>query len=97
MGGRPIEVVPYHKFLGITFDKKLTFKKHVDELKERCMKAMSILKVVSHQKWGADRATKLRLWRALIRSKLDYGSIVYGGACESDLRRLNVVQNTAFH
>ena len=95
MGNRPIEVVPYHKFLGIIFDKKHTFKIHIDKLKKRCMKAMNILKVVSHQKWGADRETKLRLWRALIRSKLDYGSIVYGGACESDLRRLSVVQNTA--
>ena len=95
MGGRPIAVVPHHKFLGLTFDKKLTFKVHIDELKERCMKAMNILKVVSHQNWGADRATKLRLWRALIRSKLDYGSIVYGGAHASDLKRLSVVQNTA--
>ena len=57
--------------------------------------ALNLLKVVSHQSWGADRATKLKLYRSLIRSKLDYGAIVYGNTKESILRPLKTVQNTA--
>ncbi|GFN93765.1 Pol-like protein [Plakobranchus ocellatus] len=30
--------------------------------------------------WGADRATLLKLYRTPVRSKLDYGSVVYGSA-----------------
>ena len=33
--------------------------------------------------WGGDREVLLRLDRSLVRSKLDYGSIVYGAACKS--------------
>ena len=43
--------------------------------------------------WGADRKVLLRLYRALIRSKLDYGCIVYGSARPSYIKRLNTVYN----
>lgn len=39
---------------------------------------MDILKVLTKTKWGADSNVLLRLYRVLIRSRLDYGSIVYG-------------------
>ena len=43
--------------------------------------------------WGADRKVLLQLYHALIRSKLDYGSIVYGSARKSYLQMLDVVHN----
>ena len=95
IGNTPIEVVPKYKFLGVIFDKKHTYKYHISDLKVSCMKANNILKVVSHQSWGADRTTKLRLYRILIRQKLDYGSIIYGNTKESLLKPLRVVQNSA--
>jgi len=33
--------------------------------------------VVAHTSWAADQQTLLHLYRFLIRSKLDYGCIVY--------------------
>jgi len=33
--------------------------------------------------WGANQRTLLHLYRSLVRSKLDYGSIIYGSARES--------------
>ena len=75
-----IEVVPEFKFLGIIFDNKLSFLSHVTVLKNKCKKALNLLKVVAHSDWGADRKVLIRLYRSLIRSKLDYGSIVYGSA-----------------
>ena len=43
--------------------------------------------------WGADRKTLLRLPEALILSKLDHGSVVYGSALPSYLDRLDPVHN----
>nr|KAG5685338.1 hypothetical protein BaRGS_017659 [Batillaria attramentaria] len=37
------------------------------------MKALDVLRVVGHTDWGGDRTVLLRLYRALVRSKLDYG------------------------
>ena len=59
------------------------------------MKAMNILRVLAHSDWGADQSTLLHLYRALIRSKLDYGCIVYGSARKSYLEKLNPIQNNA--
>ena len=36
---------------------------------------MNILKTISHLQCGADRVSKLRIRRAIIRRKLDYGSL----------------------
>ena len=90
-----IPVVEETKFLGLIFDRKLNFKAHIKSLKDRCLKTINLLRVVSHTDWGADGATLLRLYRVLVRSKLDYGCIIYGSARESYLQPLDRVQNLA--
>ena len=55
---------------------------------------MNLLKVLSHTNLGADRTILLQLYRSLIRSKLDYGSIVYGSAArKSYLMMLDTVHH----
>ena len=88
-----IVVVSEFKFLGVIFDKKLSFLPHITALKKKCKKALNLLKVVAHSEWGADRKVLLRLYRSLIRSKLDYGSIVYGSARKSYLKILDSIHN----
>ena len=90
-----IPVVTEVKFLGIIFDSKLTFKPHIANLKKKCLKAMNLLRVLAHTDWGADSTTLLKLYRSLVRSKLDYGCIVYGSARDSYLQLLDRVQNAA--
>ena len=90
-----IPIVPSTKFLGLIFDRKLSFIPHLTYLKARASKALNLLKVVGHYSWGADRTTLLLLYRALVRSKLDYGSVVYGSARYSYRSTLNTIQNQA--
>ena len=52
--GSPIPVVEESKFLGILFDRKLSFIPHIKYLKAKCLKALNLLKVLSHTSWGAD-------------------------------------------
>ena len=93
LGGTRIEVVPQFKFLGLIFDSKLTFIPHIDYLFRKCQKALNILRVAAHTDWGADRNVLLRLYRSHIRSKLDYGCIVYGSARKSYIKRLDTIHN----
>ena len=86
--GSPIPVVEESKFLGILFDRKLSFIPHIKYLKAKCL-----LKVLSHTSWGADRTTLLKLYRSLVRSKLDYGCIIYGSARKSYLQMLDPIHN----
>ena len=57
------------------------------------MKALNRLRVVSSMDRGANRKVLLRLYRSLVRSKLDYGCVVYGSARQSYLRKLDSVHN----
>ena len=93
LDGVQIEVVPELKFLGLLFDSKLSFIPHINYLSNKCQKALNLLRVVSSMDWGADRKVLLRLYRTLVRSKLDYGCIVYGSARQSYLRNLDSIHN----
>ncbi len=93
MGPHPLPIQDSAKFLGLHFDSRLTWRNHVSQLKTKCLKALNLLKCITGTKWGADRKSLLMLYKALIRSRVDYGSIVYGSASESVLKGLDVVQN----
>ena len=83
------------KFLGLQFDKKLTWTLHLTKLKNECQKMLGIMKMVSGQSFGATQACLLKIFKIYIRSKLDYGSIVYASATTTELNKLKVVTNDA--
>lgn len=83
------------KFLGLIFDKKLTWKTHINYLKSECHRRMNILKTLCSHHWGAHTDTLLTIYRMLIRSKLDYGCIIYNAAKPRLLKSLNVIQSTS--
>lgn len=83
------------RYLGMTFDYRLSWKEHLKQLKADCMKRLDILKCITHTTWGSDRTIMLRLYRAIIGSKLDYASAIYNTATESDLRTIDPVHNAA--
>jgi len=81
--------------VGVVFDSKLSFIPHIKHLKDKCTKALNLLRVLAHTSWGADQETLLHLYRSLMQSKLDYGCIVYGSARGSYLRMFDPIQNHA--
>ena len=85
LNGTPIPTIGEAKFRGLIFDSRLSFIPHITCLKRRCTKWLDLIKVLSNTTWGrgADRTVLLRLYRGLIRSKLDYGCIVYGSSRQS--------------
>ncbi|CAF3490192.1 unnamed protein product [Rotaria socialis] len=89
----PIPVTSTIKYLGLILDSRLNWKSHINLTKANCYKTMNIMQCVSHLRWGADRTTLLRLYISLIRSKLDYGSQIYGSASEALLNQLDPIQN----
>ena len=93
LDNNPIQFVKEAKFLGLIRDTKLTFEPHIKYLKARCQNSMNLLKVLSRTEWGADRTTLLKLYRSLVRSKLDYNCIVYGSAAKTSLVKLDPVHN----
>lgn len=93
--GKQIKYVNEFKFLGMIFDHKLSWKTHIQHLKKSCQPGLNLLRTLAYKTWGADYPILLRLYKALIRSKLDYGAIVYNSAKKHLLKTLDPVQNSA--
>ncbi|GBO04048.1 hypothetical protein AVEN_124230-1 [Araneus ventricosus] len=93
--GEIITFVNEIRFLGVIFDKKLTFLPHVKQLREKSEIALNILKVLSTTAWGADRDSMLKIYRATVLSKLEYGCTIYGSARKSVLQKLDPVHHIA--
>ena len=75
------------KCLGIIFDRKLSL------CLKKWLESLNILKVIGNTEWEDDRKVLLRLYRYLVRSKLDNGCIVYGSARKPYLQMLDPVHN----
>ncbi|GBM50805.1 hypothetical protein AVEN_137120-1 [Araneus ventricosus] len=97
LNNQTIPFVSEVKFLGLILDKKLTFKSHLNHLKRKCTLPMNIVKILSSSWYGAESSSFLKIYRALIRSKLDYGSAVYGSASKSTLQPLDTIHNQGLH
>ena len=93
LNGQKIPVLTESKFLLVIFDNKLSFIPNIEYLKAKCQKALNLLRVVANMEWGGDREVLLKLYRSLVRSKLDCCSIVYGAACKSYLLKSDPIAN----
>ena len=67
--------------LGAAIEKSSSSNNYSEEFQS--IKALNILKVLSRTEWGTDQTTLLKLYRALVRSKLDYGGIVSGSSSKT--------------
>lgn len=90
-----IDFVMQARFLGMLLDHNLSWRPHIKQLKTDCMQRMNVLKSLSRLAWGGDRTTLLSLYRSLIRSKLDYGCIIYQSANQRVLATLDPVHNAS--
>lgn len=79
-------------FLGIRFDKHLAFKNQLDYLKQACMKRVNVLKVLSNKSWGLSVKTLNQVYNSLIRSLLEYSSIIYPCFSITNLSLLERIQ-----
>ena len=83
------------KFLGLFFDSKLCWNKHFQYIIDRCKPRINLLRCIAGSTWGADGPMLLRIYKALIRSILDYGCEAFNSASDSLKASLDSVQYKA--
>ena len=83
IGNTPLPVEESTKFLGLWWDSHLSFKKYIRALKTV---QESPQPHPNGRTLEVGRGTLLMLYRAIVRTKLDYGCIVYGTASNTDLQ-----------
>ena len=98
LNGSPIPVVEETKFLEVIFDRKLSFISHTRHLKQKCTKALNLLRVIAHTTWGADQQSLLHYSLQVADSILAGLRLHCLGLCSKILylQMLDPIQNHAF-
>lgn len=77
------------KYLGVTIDKNLNWKQHIETLKSRVRKLIPIFKRLRHLK---DNRTSKIVYMTLCQSIISYGIPAWGGARKTSLIKLERTQ-----
>ncbi len=77
LNGHPIKIKSSAKFLGLIFDSKLLWKDHIDMVVKHCYRLKSLFCTIASARPGPSIQTLVLLFKGLVRSKIDYGLIVY--------------------
>ena len=73
--GETLKVYPQVKFLGITFDSQLNFKKHFEDILDRCSTRYHRLRLLANKKWGPSPATLIQIYKQCVRPIFEHGSL----------------------
>ena len=68
-----VERASYQKHLGIKLDEKLNFKQHIDNAILKFDKGTPVIKKLRH---GLPRKSLITIYKAFLRSLIDYGDII---------------------
>ena len=90
-----ITYVTSMKFLGVTFDSRLTWGTHIKNIHEKCQKDIQLMRVISYNKWSSDYTTLLRIYKSLILPKIDYASFLYINTAKTHKLKLDRIQYAA--
>ena len=91
--GEPIIQTQTAKLLGILFDRRLSFKDHMEDLMTKVYRRLNLLKLLKGTNWGARPYTILKAYKCFIRPVLEYGSLITGALRESQVKEMQIFQN----
>ena len=96
IGNTTVRYAKEFTLLGLVLDSpKLDWGKHIEYLVTNCEHRLNIMKALAAIRYGASARILRRVYIAYIRSKIDYGSVIYASAKERSLQKLETIQNKA--
>ena len=92
--GDLLSYYPQIKFLGITFDNRMTFTKHFEEILECCNQKFHRLRILVNKKWGPSPETILQIYKQCVRPIFEYGIVSTITVSETVITKIQRVQNS---
>ena len=94
--GVQLSYFPHAKFIGITFDHKFTFKKHFEDILERCQQKYhrTIIRMLVNQKWVPSPQIILQIYKQCVRPIFEYGVISTITVSDTVIIKLQKLQNS---
>ena len=86
---------PSPSYLGVTFDRRLTWKQQIARCCSRAKLRLAIMRKLAGTDWGADEHILKKLYTGRVRPVLEYGISAWATAAKSNLDHINKIQNQA--
>jgi hypothetical protein len=96
LNGRDIPFVNNVKYIGVIFDKKITWRLHTEMIEAKTFKIFIRIHLLFKSEWLSTNI-KLTLHKALIRSAITYTCPAWEFEAETHLLKLKQVQNRVLH
>lgn len=93
--GHTIERSSDVKYLGVTLDQKLLFKKHIEIARTRALRAMRALYPMLARSSRLNVKNKNIIYKTMIRPIMTYAAPIWVSAAKTHIKKLQVVQNKA--
>ena len=93
IGGTTLEVTTEFSSLGLLTNHKLSWNSHIDKISSKANKVLGLIK--SNCREFRDVLTLRTLYCALVRSQLEYGSVVWSPSPARNINKLERVQRRA--
>ena len=95
LGDTPLKMEDQQTYLGVTFDKRMTWKQHIQNAEAKARRKMNIMRKLAGTHWGANEKILKTIYQGSVRPHLEYGSCSWMTAAKSHHQNLNRVQNQA--
>ena len=92
--GDLLSYYPHIKSLGITFDNRMTFTKHFEEILECCNQKFHRLRILVNKKWSPSPETILQIYKQCVRPIFKYGVVSTITVLETVITKIQRVQNS---
>ena len=94
--GTPLQFNPCPKFLGVTFNRTLSFGDHIHSLKAKFFPRLKALRSIASATWGPSKESLTILYKAFVRPVLSYASPGwYPFLCDTNSSNLEVLHRAA--
>ena len=91
--GETLKVYPQVKFVGITFDAQLNFKKHFEDFLDRCNTRYHHLQLLANKKWGPSPSTLIQIYKQCVQPIFEHGSLSTITASDYIISKIQRLQN----
>ena len=94
-GDTPLRQDEEATYLGVTFDKRQTWKTHISKAEAKARRKLALLRKLAGTSWGANERILKSIYQGTIRPHLEYGSTAWSTSAKTNLQTLDRVQNQA--
>ena len=81
------------KFPGITFDCKLTFQKHFEEILGHCKTRYHCVRLIVNKTFGPSLSTMLQIYKQCVWPIFEYGSLLIITTSDTIISKIEWLQN----